>query len=143
LRFDDTTPKSEQIQAVLNNKLTSKKRQGVVSFVKYFPTYVSRVENQLIGVDGLEIRASVDMAYEKIVQTMFDSLKQMAKMNGDGDEKGQLNYHVILIGAFSFFKNIFCGIYGRGREYASFCCRNCVTRNRLNERLLQNGRGYI
>jgi hypothetical protein len=87
---------------VEKNKLTSKKRQGVVSFVKYFPTYVNRVENQLIGADGLDIRASVDLAYERIVQTMFDSLKQMAKMNGEGDEKGQLNYHVILVGMSNF-----------------------------------------
>jgi exocyst complex component 1 len=79
--------------------LTSKKRQGAVSFVKYFPTYVGRVENQLVGVNVLEIRASVDLAYEKIVNSMFDALKQMAKMDGEGDDKGQLNYHVILIGA--------------------------------------------
>lgn len=68
-------------------------------FIKYFPVYVSKVENQLIGTETLEIRASVDDAYEKIVQSMFDSLKQMAKMDGEGEDKGQLNYHVILIGA--------------------------------------------
>lgn len=67
-------------------------------FVKHFPIYISRVENQLIGADDLEVRTSVDEAYEKIVQTMFDSLKQMAKMDGEGEDKGQLNYHVILIG---------------------------------------------
>lgn len=55
------------------------------------------MENQLLGADGLEIRASVDLAYEKMVNTMFDCLKQMAKMDGEGDDKGQLNYHVILI----------------------------------------------
>jgi hypothetical protein len=46
----------------------------------------------------LEIRTSVDAAYEKIVQSMFDSLKQIAKLEGEGEDKGQLNYHVILIG---------------------------------------------
>lgn len=56
------------------------------------------MEAQLIGVDGLEIRTIVDTAYEKIVQTIFDSLKHMAKMDGEGEDKGQLNYHVILIG---------------------------------------------
>lgn len=96
----------EQIQAIERNKLTSKKRQGVVSFVKYFPIYVGRVENQLIGADGLEIRANVDLAYEKIVNTMFDSLKQMAKMDGEGDDKGQLNYHVILIGVCESFLTV-------------------------------------
>ena len=81
-------------------KLTSKKRNGVVHFIKYFPVYVSRVESQLINADTLEIRQNVDVAYEKIVQTMFDSLKQMAKMDGEGEDKGQLNYHVILIGEY-------------------------------------------
>ena len=32
---------------------------------------------------------------------MFSALKQMAKMDGEGEDKGQLNYHVILIGKFS------------------------------------------
>ena len=42
----------------------------------------------------------MDSAYEKIVQTMFDSLKQIAKLDGEGEDKGQLNYHVIMIGKF-------------------------------------------
>lgn len=71
-------------------------------FIKYFPVYVGRVESQLIGADTLEIRQSVDGAYDRIVQTMFDSLKHMAKMNGEDEDKGQLNYHVILIGELYF-----------------------------------------
>lgn len=71
-------------------------------FIKYFPVYVGRVESQLIGADTREIRQSVDGAYDRIVQSMFDSLKHMAKMNGEDEDKGQLNYHVILIGKFIF-----------------------------------------
>lgn len=56
------------------------------------------MESQLVGADTLEIRNSVDAAYDRIVQSMFDSLKQMAKLDGEGEDKGQLNYHVILIG---------------------------------------------
>jgi exocyst complex component 1 len=70
----------------------------VAHFIKFFPAYVGRVESQLIGADMLEIRQGVDGAYNRIVQTMFDSLKQMAKMDGDEEDKGQLNYHVILVG---------------------------------------------
>ncbi|KAJ8083824.1 hypothetical protein AAF712_000742 [Marasmius tenuissimus] len=88
---------AEQMQNVEQTKLTSKKRRGVAPFVKRFPVYIGRVETQLVGCDGLEVRMSVDAAYDKIVQTMFDSLKQMAKMDGEGEDKGQLNYHVILI----------------------------------------------
>ena len=58
------------------------------------------MESQLIGADMFEIRQSVGGAYEKIVQTMFASLKHMAKMNGEDEDKGQMNYHVILTGKF-------------------------------------------
>ena len=88
------------MQNIERTKLSSKKRNGVAYFVKYFPTYAARIEQQLIGANELEIRTSVDSAYEKIVQTMFDSLKQIAKLDGEGEDKGQLNYHVILIGEF-------------------------------------------
>ncbi|KAF5388572.1 hypothetical protein D9757_004587 [Collybiopsis confluens] len=88
---------NEQIQVVEQTKITAKKRKGVAPFVKRFPVYIARIESQLIGADGLEIRMNVDAAYEKVVNAMFESLKQMAKMEGEGEDKGQLNYHVILI----------------------------------------------
>ena len=91
---------NDQLKNIERTKLSSKKRNGVAYFVKYFSTYASRIEQQLIGANGLEIRTSVDSAYEKIVQTMFDSLKQIAKLDGEGEDKGQLNYHVIMIGKF-------------------------------------------
>ncbi|KAH9982337.1 exocyst complex component Sec3-domain-containing protein [Lactifluus volemus] len=94
---------AEQINAIEKTKLTSKKRNGVAHFIKFFPVYVGRVESQLVGVDMLEIRQSVDGAYNRIVQTMFDSLKQMAKMGGDEEDKGQLNYHVILVENMHYF----------------------------------------
>nr|GAT61106.1 predicted protein [Mycena chlorophos] len=88
---------NEQIKGVEQTKLTSKKRNGVAHFVKHFPIYIGLVEGQLIGADSLEVRGTVDAAYDRIVQSMFESLKQMAKMDGEGEDKGQLNYHVILI----------------------------------------------
>lgn len=68
----------------------------------YFPTYAARIDLQPIGANELEIQTCVDSAYEKIVQTMSDSLKQIAKLDGEGEDKGQLNYHarVILIAEF-------------------------------------------
>lgn len=69
-----------------------------MAFIKYFPIYVSRVESQVTGAEDLEIRQIVDAAYDKIVQSMFDGLKHMAKLDGEGEDKGQLNYHVIMIG---------------------------------------------
>ncbi|KAJ2986857.1 hypothetical protein NUW54_g9599 [Trametes sanguinea] len=94
---------SDHIKSIEETKLTSKKRKGVAPFIKYFPTYISRVESQLIGSDTLDIRQSVDAAYDRIVQAMFDALKQMAKMDGEGEDKGQLNYHVIIIENMHYF----------------------------------------
>jgi hypothetical protein len=93
-----TSLQNQQIKMIEETKLTSKKRKGVAHFVKYFPIYVSRIEQQLIGADGLEIRANVDLAYEKIVHSMFECLKHMATLDGDDEDKGQLNYHVLLVG---------------------------------------------
>jgi len=95
-----SSPQNEQIKTVEDTKLTSRKRGGVVHFVKYFPVYVGRTESLMFGTEGLEIRQNVDAAYDRIVKAMFESLKRMAKMDGEGEDKGQLNYHVILIGAF-------------------------------------------
>ncbi|KAF8898913.1 exocyst complex component Sec3-domain-containing protein [Infundibulicybe gibba] len=94
---------TEQLKNIEQTKLTSKKRRGVAHFVKHFPVYIGRIETQLIGADGLEVRVSVDAAYEKIVQAMFDCLKHMAKLDGEGEDKGQLNYHVILIENMHYF----------------------------------------
>lgn len=90
---------NDQLKNIEQTRLVAKRRRGVAHFVKYFPIYIGRIESQLVGTDGLEIRTNVDAAYERMVQTMFDCLKQMAKLEGEGEEgKGQLNYHVILIG---------------------------------------------
>jgi hypothetical protein len=78
--------------------------------VKHFSAYAVRIENQLVGASNLEIRTSVDSAYEKIIQSMFDSLRQIAKLEGEGEDKGQLNCHVILIGLyFSFHHGVSFG----------------------------------
>ncbi|KAL1707372.1 exocyst complex component Sec3-domain-containing protein [Schizophyllum commune] len=88
---------NEQIKNISQTKMTTKKRQGVAPFVKYFPVYISRIESQLVGAESTEVRVNVDTAYERIVQGMFDALKAMAKMDGEDEDKGQLNYHVVLI----------------------------------------------
>lgn len=99
MHLELTTVQDEQIKNVEQTKLNAKKRRGVAPFIRNFSTYVNRVEVQLVGADDMEVRGNVDAAYERIVQAMFDCLKQMAKMEGEqGEDKGQLNYHVILIG---------------------------------------------
>jgi hypothetical protein len=60
------------------------------------------MEAQLEGCDDLEIRRKVNGVYERLVSSVFGSLQQMAKLDrADGqaaEDKGQLNYHVIMIG---------------------------------------------
>jgi exocyst complex component 1 len=91
---------SDQVKGIEQTKVASKKRRGIAHFIKYFPSYVNRVENQLLGADGFEIRVLVDAAYEKIVQAMLDTLKQLAKLDGEGEDKGQLNYHIVILGMY-------------------------------------------
>ena len=97
-RFLTQLKQADFLKEISQTNLTSKKRNGVATFIKAFPSYVGRVETQLIGADTLEIRQIVDASYDRIVEAMFAALKQMAKMDGEGEDKGQLNYHVILIG---------------------------------------------
>ena len=104
----------EHLKAIELTK-TAKRRKGVAHFVKYFPVsrhpmtlilrtdaisqaYITKVESQLGDANALEVRSIIDAAYDKIVQTIFESLQQIAKLDGEGEDKGQLNYHVILIG---------------------------------------------
>ncbi|KAL8293183.1 hypothetical protein RQP46_000877 [Phenoliferia psychrophenolica] len=92
----------EAIKNIEATKLTLKKRKGVVPFVRIFPNFVARIESQLEDADKLNVRGIVDSNYERIIATIFDSLQQMAKMDGEGqgvaaEDKDQLNYHVIII----------------------------------------------
>lgn len=54
------------------------------------------------GADDLPIRDKANEIYDKVVNAIFGSLTQIAKTDrGDGqaaEDKGQLNYHVIMIG---------------------------------------------
>lgn len=54
------------------------------------------------GHDDLLIRNKVDQIYDKLLNTMFATLQQIAKTDrAEGqaaEDKGQLNYHVIMIG---------------------------------------------
>lgn len=65
--------------------------------------FVEKMEAQLEGAEGLPIRAKVNGIYERVVDTVFGSVQQLAKLDrGEGqaaEDKGQLNYHVVMIGA--------------------------------------------
>lgn len=67
---------------------------------------MERVETQLFGAEALPIRRVIDDRYTTLVSAMFENLQHMAKMGqqqaaaSSVEDKDQLNYHIVLIGAF-------------------------------------------
>ncbi|KAG9304131.1 hypothetical protein G9A89_019693 [Geosiphon pyriformis] len=90
---------NEQLRAIEETKVTSKKRKGIILFIKLFPRYCERIEHSMEGaIEGLEVRGIVDKAYERIVKTMFDSLEAIANDSGSlVDDKEQLNFHTMML----------------------------------------------
>ncbi|KAF8473326.1 exocyst complex component Sec3-domain-containing protein [Kalaharituber pfeilii] len=83
----------EQVRAIEETKVKIKKRKGVIAFMKTFPQFAARIEDQLppgtldIDIDStqpLEIRAMVDRGYKMINKAMFESLQAIAKESGFG-----------------------------------------------------------
>lgn len=107
-----------QIHAIEDTKVLLKKRKGVISIIRTFPHFSTAIENVLAGAArGAantpavgDVRRMVDEAYERINQSMWVALKQIAKdspASGGGqgsanqgteaEEKEVLNYHILLI----------------------------------------------
>jgi len=104
----------EQIRAIEETKVKIKKRKGVISFIRIFPSFSAAVENMLAGVDpGLNVRRVVDREYDRILKTMFDSLKVIARENptmsvsnagsADPEDKEALNFHILLIENMNYY----------------------------------------
>ncbi len=99
----------EQIRGIEDTKVKIKKRKGVITFMKTFPNFSTTIENMIQpSNDHLPVRAMVNDAYQKINQTMFESMKFIAKESpnaaqasstaaGDPEDKEALNYHILLI----------------------------------------------
>jgi hypothetical protein len=101
----------EQVRAIEETKVKIKKRKGVISFMRVFPPFATAIENMLAGVEpGLNVRRTVDREYDRILKSMFDSLKVIARENpavgvggaanansADPEDKEALNYHILLI----------------------------------------------
>lgn len=67
---------------------------------------MERIEQQLVGAEDSSTRDVANAAYEQVLNTMLDTLQQMAKldrtdMTGTGDDKSQLNYFIIMIGKYT------------------------------------------
>lgn len=102
----------EQIRAIEDTKVKIKKRKGVISFMRVFPNFSAAVENMLSSTDtASSVRRAVDREYERIIKSMFDSLKVIARENpatltnssADPEDKEALNYHILLIENMNHF----------------------------------------
>ncbi|CAK7264029.1 hypothetical protein SEPCBS119000_000791 [Sporothrix epigloea] len=98
----------EQIRAIEETKVKIKKRKGVIGFMRIFPNFSAAVENMLADIEpSLPICRNVDGAYNRILRSMFDSLKVIARENptmgvaaagsADPEDKEALNFHILLI----------------------------------------------
>ncbi|KKY23471.1 putative exocyst complex component [Phaeomoniella chlamydospora] len=109
----------EQIRGIEDTKVKIKKRRGVISFMRVFPSFSGAVEGMISSAtsdkghhESLEIRFIVNEAYGKINKAMFESLIFIAKENpavaaaqgangvtstGDPEDKEALNYHILMI----------------------------------------------
>ncbi|KAI8241039.1 exocyst complex component Sec3 [Colletotrichum sp. SAR 10_96] len=103
----------EQIKAIEDTKVKINKRKGVISFIRVFPHFSNAVENILSGIDpNLSVRKTVDREYDRILKSMFDSLKIIARENpavsvgaagADPEDKEALNFHILLIENMNHF----------------------------------------
>ena len=108
----------EQVRAIEETKVKIKKRKGVISFMRTFPHFSTAVESILAETDsGFNVRRTVDREYDRILKSMFDSLKVIARENpavgvaavaaaantADPEDKEALNYHILLIENMNHF----------------------------------------
>ncbi|CCX14306.1 exocyst complex component Sec3-domain-containing protein [Pyronema domesticum] len=103
----------EQVKAIEETKVKIKKRKGVINFMRIFPIFAARIEEQMPyantnnnngnGKGDLDVREMVNEGYKNINKTMFDSLQAIAKESPqfggqvDPEDKEQLNYHIMMI----------------------------------------------
>lgn len=85
----------EQVRAIEETKVKIKKRKGVIHFMRIFPQFSAAVENMLsssaaaggntmespVSASNLTVRRMIDREYDRIIKTMFDSLKVIAREN--------------------------------------------------------------
>ncbi|KAL1836664.1 hypothetical protein VTJ49DRAFT_4804 [Mycothermus thermophilus] len=120
----------DQVRAIEETKVKIKKRKGVIHFIRIFPHFTTAVENMLSASDAssLPVRRMVDREYDRILKSMFDSLRVIARENpalgassaavassaastltaatstqADPEDKEALNFHILLIENMNHF----------------------------------------
>lgn len=102
---------ADQVKAIQDIKVTSKKRGGIIPVFEIFPDFLERLEVQLqddegtqVPISQLEIRVIVNEAYEQLSKAMFDSVRTLASAGSiniqsstDPEDKEALNYHILMV----------------------------------------------
>ncbi|KAI0305016.1 exocyst complex component Sec3-domain-containing protein [Russula brevipes] len=93
------------IMATLERFLADADERGKTFFINFLDKQHTRLKGLFERHVAEQIKAieQTRLTSKKRNGTMFDSLKQMAKMNGEDEDKEQLNYHVILIENMHYF----------------------------------------
>ncbi|KAJ1981404.1 hypothetical protein H4R33_005256 [Dimargaris cristalligena] len=100
----------EQLRAIDETKVTTKKRIGILPFFRVFPRFAKKLDG-ILGNSQTEARKLVSQGYEKIVRTMFARLLAIARdadvasyQTDDKDAvKEQLNAHILTLENMHYF----------------------------------------
>ncbi|KAJ3320672.1 hypothetical protein HDV06_005080 [Boothiomyces sp. JEL0866] len=92
---------SDQLKAIEESRVASKKRSGILPFIKTVPYFVDRMEKMLSNWDGTA-RKQIDKAYAKILKCIFETFEAEAQQAGvdsknASDEKEFLNMHILSV----------------------------------------------
>ncbi|KAF3905403.1 hypothetical protein ABW21_db0207968 [Orbilia brochopaga] len=100
----------EQVRAIEATKVKSKKKRAVLDFIKAFPQFSAKIEDQLppeqLSDENLEVRDMVNNGYSILNRAMFDAMQAIAKQTPssagnaqsvDPDDKEALYYHIMII----------------------------------------------
>jgi len=94
---------NEQVKAIEETRISSKKRTGIFPFIKTFPRFLERVEG-LVEPSPYEARLLANEAYVRLATQVVDSMELAAKTaDASADDKEQLNFYVLMIENTHFF----------------------------------------
>lgn len=89
---------SKQIAHIASTMISSKKRTGPVFFIKVFPVFCKKIEQDIkrdlpaaVNVNELAVRAVVDKSYDQVGKTMIHTLQRTAKESPSMAQQRQAN----------------------------------------------------
>ncbi|KAK6505327.1 hypothetical protein TWF481_007233 [Arthrobotrys musiformis] len=104
----------EQVRAIEATKVKSKKKRTVLEFIKSFPQFSAKIEDQLppeqLTDESLEVRELVNNGYGILNRAMFEAMQAIAKQSSSGgaqtvdpEDKEALHYHIMIIQNMDYY----------------------------------------